>query len=472
MNTATMPMPGALRLRALHPLTDGDGSCSLIYDLERAAVLEVPAELQFHVAPALETGEPDDDLLSWLVREDLITSEGWLGGVQEMDSLGSLQVSGWWESGAIYRQEDEIHARIDQPTEEGALQAIDLAFKQSLGAARVRFHLGWDGFFPGVSLIERIVVEAGRQGILHRQEVSFEMTLDASEVTPAVASFLTDFPFQVVLRCGLFPQLPETLEPAAPLEGWEPETAAKLLLGAIPDRVTVHCVLSEGARLFHLWSWAKRMGIRRLDATFLEGEDGRLAGTPGVRDFRNDLLAVCDEMVSELAAQRLPIDYRPLTRIVRRLMRSEPLAQLAEEAYPGMMSPVADIYPPSMQAGVDGMDPRFMPNVWLGMDDDGYGELSAAGQMETEPDGCQGCWARYICSHSTLLASGAKAEDAREPSEERCSLWLLEAETAVRLYHRMAHTDPLLVVRFFEEASRVPSDPLSRRGNPMSEPTF
>jgi hypothetical protein len=76
MSTIGMPMPGALRWRALYPLIDGDGACSLIYDLERAAVLEVPAELQLHVAPALETGDPDDDLLSWMLGEDLITAEG------------------------------------------------------------------------------------------------------------------------------------------------------------------------------------------------------------------------------------------------------------------------------------------------------------------------------------------------------------------------------------------------------------
>jgi hypothetical protein len=79
MNTATMPIPGALRVRTLHPLIDGDGSCSLIYDLERATVLDVPEELQFHIAPALETGDLDEDLLSWLVSEDLVTSVGGAG---------------------------------------------------------------------------------------------------------------------------------------------------------------------------------------------------------------------------------------------------------------------------------------------------------------------------------------------------------------------------------------------------------
>ena len=74
MNTAIMPMPGALRWRALHPLIDEGGACSLIYDLERASVLEVPEELQLHVAPALETGDPDDDLLSWLVRDTRVLS--------------------------------------------------------------------------------------------------------------------------------------------------------------------------------------------------------------------------------------------------------------------------------------------------------------------------------------------------------------------------------------------------------------
>ena len=94
MNPSSIPMPGALRLRALHPLIDGDGSCSLIYDLERAAVLEVPAELQFHVAPALETGDWDEDLLSWLVNEDLVTAGALLHDIGKLESYT-------WETGVF-----------------------------------------------------------------------------------------------------------------------------------------------------------------------------------------------------------------------------------------------------------------------------------------------------------------------------------------------------------------------------------
>jgi hypothetical protein len=73
---SAMPLPGAVRLRSLSPLTEGDGACPLICDLERGAVLEVPVEFQMHVAQALETGEPDEALLGWLVSAGLLTGDG------------------------------------------------------------------------------------------------------------------------------------------------------------------------------------------------------------------------------------------------------------------------------------------------------------------------------------------------------------------------------------------------------------
>lgn len=445
----TIPIPGALRLRSLHPLIEGDGSCSLIYDLERAAVVEVPEELQFHIAPALETGDLDEALLGWLVNEDLLTGEGGLGWI-DSSGCGGAEPGGWWNLGAIYRVDDELHVRIGPAREETALEAVGFVFQQSAGASRVKLHLNWGGSFPGTALLERIVVEASRLARRGGQEIAFELTLDAREVTPARAGFLAGYAFQVRLLCGSYPAPRKGFYADLRLHGepWDAEAPVRLLLETLADRLTVHCRLDRG-RLLDLWEWAKRTGVRRLDATLLEDElePGRR------REIRNDLLAVCDEMAGELSAQRLPVDYKPLTRIVDRLMRSEPLDHAYGErgSFPGRM-PVADAYP---RVFLDSLDLR------LPSDPVGYVEEEArAGDDDERP--CQGCWARHVCGHSTYVASAQDADDPREISEESCGLWRGEVEVALRFYHRLAHTDPMQVRRFFDDSFREPA-PMSRR---------
>lgn len=451
MQLTAMPMPGALRLRALHPLIDGDGSCSLIYDLERAAVVEVREELQFHIAPALETGDLDEDLVGWLTSEDLLTSEGWAGWREEPEAVGTLEAAGWWSLGSLYRVDDTIHARIDQPDEETVLPALDFVFKQALGTGHVKLHLDWGGGFPGRNLLEKVVVHSKRLAGLGWQSLSFELSLDAAEVTPEIAGFLADLPVHVRLLCGSHP---------GPGEVWAAEPAIRLLVRRFADRVTVCCVLDR-ARLLDLWEWAKHTGVQRLDAVRLE--DSALDGVPHlsrVREFRNDLLAVCDEMASELAAQRLPVDYKPLTRIVGRLQRSEPL-----DGFPGE---VAGFSPYGLTAGLshppllEGFDSRMMSGLLL----DFPAEEMEPALVQEEDDSypCRGCWARHICNHSSFVASSLNGEEAREPSEERCSLWRTEVEVALRFYHRLAHTDPIQVLRFFEEPAREPiTPPIGRR---------
>lgn len=447
----TMPMPGALRLRALHPLIEGDGSCGLIYDLERAAVVEVPEELQFHVAPALETGDLDEALLGWLVNEDLMTGEGGLRW-SEIPGMAGLEGARWWNLGAIYRLDDELHVRIDQAREETALEVVGFVFRQGLRASRVKLHLGWGGAFPGTALLERIVVESSRLAARLGQEIAFELTLDAGEVTAARAAFLAGYAFQARLLCGSYPA------PAggfyADLRGcgasWEAETAVRLLLETLGERLTAHCVLDRG-RLLDVWEWAKRRGVRRLDAMVLEdAEVGDGAAVPGrLREIRNDLLSVCDEMADELAAQRLPVDFKPLTRIVDRLMRSEPLDQAYGEpgGFPGLM-PTADACPPSF---LDSLDLRPLPEM-----------PDALGEQDAE-NPCPGCWARHVCGHSSYVASSQDAEDTRAASEERCALWRTEVEVALRFYHRLAHTDPLQVRRLFDDSLREPTPGVGRR---------
>jgi hypothetical protein len=50
-----------------------------------------------------------------------------------------------------------------------------------------------------------------------------------------------------------------------------------------------------------------------------------------------------------------------------------------------------------------------------------------------------------------------------EPPPGRCPDWLEEAEVALRLYHRLAHCDPMDVLRFLGDSARMPLDPLGRR---------
>lgn len=421
--TPTIPMPGALRWREMYPLIDGDGSCSLIYDLERAAVLEVPEDLRFYVAPALETGDLDDGLLSWLVQEDLLTAEnqaGWSG-----DAAG-LDASGFWDLGAIHRVDDQIYAHLGPRSEDEVSEALEPVFKQSLGASRVQLCLSWPGEVPDLQVVQRVLAQAGELAASAYQEISFQLSVDVRQITPTLAACLASIPSRVQVRCESFPARAS----AADLRVWETSSSSVLLLHPLADRVTVSCVLSGGARLLDLWDWAKRLRVRHLDATRLTG------GT--LRDYRNDLAAVCGEIASELEARRVPVDFRPVTRIVRRLMGSERLQRtLAGGGFAWAAG--SEPYP-----GLEGVPPE-----------------TREGAADDNP--CPRCLARYICNHSTFLASSAEG-DRQTPNGERCSLWLAEAEAALRLYHRLAHCDPISVVRFIEAPGQLPFDSF-RRGD-------
>lgn len=393
MTTTGMPMPGTLRWRALHPLIDEDGVCALIYDLERAAVLEVPEELQLHVAAALETGDPDDVLLSWMVGEDLITMDGW------QDWRPDGQPESWLPGpGRLFRLDGEAaHVRIAALPEEAALRVLDLELRQAYGAHRVQVHLDWDGKLPGAGLVERIVAAAGRIAADAGQEVSFDLALDADQVTPAAALWLSSLPVHVRLRCGAFPG------GAAAVVARETERALLFLwMEDLADRVTLAFTLAGNARLRDLWGWARRLGVRHLDAVRLPA--GLPAGETWLRDFEADLRGIAEDVSRDLEARAVPVDFRPLTRIVRRLLQSELLGPLQEEGL---------------------------------------------------TEACSGCWARRLCRNSAALVAEADAEP-RTP--ESCAVWRAEAEAALRLYHRLAQVEPLQVLRAFGEPCRQPDE--------------
>ncbi len=442
-------LPVALRVRMLYPLIDGDGSCTLIYDLERAKVVDVPEELQFHVAAALETGDPDEDLLSWLMEKDLYTSERSLGGAEEEE--GDLAGDATW--GGIAPREGELDVAVEHVAAEEVPAALELAFKQGFGAARIVLRLSWGGAFPGDELLSRIVAEASRRAAQLHQEVRFELALDAWVVTPAVASFLAGCPpLHVRLHCGTFP----AAGPGAALPGedriWGLAERGVRLLAGLAERLTVQCVLAGPARLHDLWRWARQAGVRHLDATRLE-----LAAEPrperaaelgsGLRQYRGDLMEAADDICRELGNGGTPIDLQPLTRPVRRLMRSEvPLAGM------GLCSP---------EASPRARERQPLGGAWPGLAEALF-EAGEAGESAGGPP-CAGCWARFLCEHSELAAAAGRA-DRREPTPERCAGWLQEVEVALRLHHRLAQLDVLEVRRLFEEAGRMPAELGAWRG--------
>ena len=272
-------------------------------------------------------------------------------------------------------------------------EVLESVFKQSLGVSRVQLLLDWSGTFPAARLVERVFVEARRMAALARQVVSFEIVLDSRKLTHSAATFLALSPLHVRLRCGTFPA-PD----AGPAEqqAWTSGAAPLSLLPGMMDRVNVQCSLAGGARLSDLWAWAKRSGIRHLGATHADlsvSEDALLAARE-LREYHHGLLAVCDDMASELEIRRIPIDYRPLTRMIRRLMGSEPLIEPVSEpeAEWEAGSPVW----PDMWIGGDCSGPLFMAPRAASIS---AGDGAPAPDPDVSP--CRACWAR-LCAATAL----------------------------------------------------------------------
>jgi hypothetical protein len=453
-------LPGVSRLRTLQPLIDGDGACSLVYDVERALVIEVPEELKDYAAPALENGNLDEELVGWLTSSDLLTSQdSWGGSGFEADSLRlDAAAAATWGDGD---DGEETHGWIDQQEAGAAIEAMERVWKRALGSPRIKLHLDWAGNFPPESWLEKVVADARRRAAAAGQEVAFELALAPEQVTVEVAHRLAAHPVHVRLRCGECDPLARVgtcqenrpwllAEPAVKLlleqeARIRPADASPPPLPTLPALLTVQCMLDGPARLIELWRWAKAIGVRRLDAIRLEESlPARRSDcawpAARIREYRQDLYAIYEETCAELEAGGSPVEFQPLIRIVRRLRRREAAATLAGRG--GELAARGD---GRLFARVESLDPRLLPEqLWM--------RLEGPSTPDSPGSRCQSCWARQVCSHSAYVASALGKEDPRDPSRERCAAWSAEVEMAVRLCHRLAQADAIQVMRFLGEA--------------------
>ncbi len=430
MNTAQIPMPGALRLRNVHALGGADGSCELIYDLERGMVLEVPIELQAYVALALDRTEPTDEMLSWLVREDLLTSERFAEGAGDDDFASS----GAWSGGHTDR---ELLLDLDCPGEAEAFELLEGYFRAAGERVPVRVRCHWATGFPGIEALRSIVGEARRLAAERRRAIAFDMALALDALDEATVRHLAGESFPVRVLAG-------TLTSAYEME---PKIARDLgvLAARFGDRLTLRVDLARGARLRDAWRLAESSGICHLDVVWAVGAEPTIGAE--LRDLESDLSHIADQICADLRAQRAPIDFQPLTRVVGRLIQREPMFDYEREPSrrPAWIGDVDSSF------GLRGMEAPDVAQLWGSVDEFGGDSSSAIA--------CEGCWARYLCPESRLLPTFAEAS---EPEEGRCNLLRSQFESAVRLHYRLAQMDPLATLPFLELALRASSEP--RRG--------
>lgn len=458
MDTSYINSSTKRRLRSVYPIVDADGFCSLLYDQERTFIIEVPTELRSRIASAIGIANADEAVAGWLASEDLLTTEErvvWAQGSQPpIPSLTdvSLDMSGSCNLGCVYCFENDINSRIGPMADETAMATLDFVFNKTAGSPRVALHFGSGEPLMRFDLLQKIVAEADRRAEASGQAISYELTTNATLVTTQIARFLRDHPFNVRVSCDGPPTLHNSFRPYVGGQNSYPavERGLKLLLEYLPDRLTVNSVLSGGTKLSELWQWAKQMGLRHYHVIKVGAYSDHNINLreSELRRFRLELLAVCDDMFDDLEAGRVPIDYQPITKVVRRLMIPEPITRFCGVAgsYLGVASNGA-VYPCFRHLGVKQYD---LGDVRNGVDD--QKRQSFLGQEAADVDSrpvCQDCWARYLCGGGCYADSTVYGPNKLMPQVQHCPFWRTEIELAIRFYDRLRQSDPTYCLRLF-----------------------
>jgi uncharacterized protein len=445
------------RLRQVQPIEGRDGIPTWLYDLERTHVIRVPEAHRAALGDAL-AGDAAPDVRAWLEAEDVLTHDGTVcrtdAGRIKLPVITdvSIDLAGACNMGCTYCFEDDIDSRIGPMSADTMVAAVEMAFRLSSDAPRVVVHFGSGETLIRFAMLCELVATAEARAAAAGKTVGFELTTNATLVTPEIAAFLRDHAFNVRVSCDGPPAVHNRFRPM--LSG-KPSYAAverglHTLLEHLGDRVTVNSVLAYPTRLRDLWAWAKQLGLRRYHVIKVGAHPGRDLNLEAreLSHFIEDLDAICAEMIADLDAGRRPIDYQPITKIVRRLMIPEPITRFCGVAgsYVGVASN-GKVYPCFRHLGLE----RYHLGDVRGEIDDArrHAFLAAeAADVDARPL-CRDCWARYLCGGGCYADSTVYGPDARAPQAHHCPYWRAEIAAAIRMYGTLLDIDPLHCVRLF-----------------------
>jgi uncharacterized protein len=425
----------------------------MIYDLERTFLFDLPDGMgSFN--PAKLDGAARD----WLREMDILTEQPRVLPVEDPQAPLpqitdiSIDLPGACNMGCSYCFEKPIHSRIGRMRDDTIERTLEFAFAAAEGAPKIVFHFGSGEPVIEFARLRTLTERATQRAAARGQDIGFELTTNATLITPEIARFLRDNPYNLRVSCDGPAALHNRNRPMANgRDSYSLVTRGlELLLSAMPERVTVNSVFSAGTRLIELWRWAQSLGIRHYHAIKVGATDGDglIAGVSELELFAQDLESIATDIHVDLAFGRKPIDYQPLTKVVRRLMLPQPITRFCGVAgsYLGVAAD-GNIYPCFRHLGLE--DYR-LGDVRSTVDDEkrrAYRSLEAA-EVDKRPV-CSSCWGRYICGGGCYADSVVYGPDKGAPITEHCPYWLAEFEAGIRLYQRLRADDPAHCIALF-----------------------
>jgi uncharacterized protein len=303
-------------------------------------------------------------------------------------------------------------------------------------------------------LLQKIVTEAKPRAAREEKALYFELTTNATLVTTEIAAFFVEHDFRIRVSCDGPAAIHDVNRPK--LGGQSSydavEHGLRTLLEYLPDRVTVNSVLTGGTRLIELWEWAKKLGIRNYHVIKVGAypEDAVNLRDQELAQFRADMQAICDDIFATLEAGGTPVNYQPITKVIRRLMIPQPITRFCGVAgtYLGVSSN-GSVYPCFRHIGVQKYE---LGDIWHGVDDEkrrAYRALEGA-DVDHRPI-CESCWARYLCGGGCYADSAVYGPDRALPQVHHCPFWRTEIELSIRLYERMLEENPQFCLTMFHD---------------------
>ncbi len=454
----TQAKEGSLRLRHAHAFVESDSRCAIVYDLERTFVIDVPLEFQSSVVSAISGDTYNPALGRWLEEEGLLTRESWRSLCDPKD-VGlplvtdvSLDISGSCNMSCVYCFEEAIHSRIGKMSDEMINNSLDFAFRQAEGSRHLALHFGSGEPLLRFEQLARLIEEANSRAQRQNIVVSYELTTNATLVTHEIAEFLAAHPINVRVSCDGPSALHDVFRPMSNGESsYDLVTKGLALLHEfLGERVTVNSVICGRTRLKDIWLWAKSTGIRHFHVIKVGANDSSNVNLQRFEQasFRDDLVAISDDILSDLEAGNKPIDFQPLTKVIRRLMIPQPITRFCGVAgtYLGVAAN-GEVYPCFRHLGLE--EYKFGE---VGGEIDERKRVEFLKHEAADVDNraiCENCWARYLCGGGCYADSVVYGPEKNRPQESHCTFWQVEIEAAVRLFVRLREADPRYCLKLF-----------------------